>query len=46
MKISKKVLTDNEKPEIDFFTAEELKKNIEIAAAANEEKVEEKKIAA
>ncbi len=46
VKISKKVLTDNEKPEIDFFTAEELKKNIEIAAAANEEKVEEKKIAA
>jgi len=46
VKISKKVLTENEKPEIDFFTAEELKKNIEIAAAANEEKVEEKKIAA
>ncbi len=45
VKISKEVLTDNKKPELDFFSTEELKKNIEIAAAG-EEKAEEKKIAA
>ncbi|MES2678048.1 MAG: ATP-dependent Clp protease ATP-binding subunit ClpX [Pseudomonadota bacterium] len=46
VKISKAVLTDNKKPDVDFFSAEELKKNMEIAEAAIAEKAEEKKIAA